>query len=57
MKGEHTWTRPVYRCVMCCMPAVFASLCFFLSCLFSMVLAFLLLLLQVEQPGNQDANE
>ena len=30
---------------------------FFLSCLFSVVLAFLLLLLQVEQPGIQDANE
>ena len=30
---------------------------FFLSFLFSVVLAFLLLLLQVEQPGIQDANE
>ena len=41
-----------------CVACLLCSLRFaFLSCLFSVVLAFLLLLLQVEQPGIQDANE
>ena len=46
-------------CLQVCyvLHAVFASFCFFLSCLFSVVLAFLLLLVQVEQRGIQYANE